>query len=170
MTSLGMDLQGKNIEVEQAVEDLLQVVQSFPLNPAIPGVTEADANNLRTHYNHFMFQALLSCSKGSLNALKKRVASRQESTIIFLERPFFEVDVQLAAPDVKLIPDPKDVQAAMNKCAVAVLGFNKTLYDWGQKDVPVRSPRIVGAAFRVFVLMLVLCVCRLRSAAHSLSE
>jgi hypothetical protein len=55
-----------------------------------------------------------------------------------LQRPFFEVDVQLAIPDVKLSPDPSDVQLAMNRCAVAVINCNKRLWDWGQEDVSVR--------------------------------
>jgi hypothetical protein len=54
-----------------------------------------------------------------------------------LQRPFFEVDVQLAIPDVKLSPDPSDVQLAMNRCAVAVINCNKRLWDWGQEDLPV---------------------------------
>ena len=62
-----------------------------------------------------------------------------QSTFIFLERPFFEVDVQLAVPHVRLSPDPTEVQEAMNKCAVAVLSCNKQLWDWGQAAVAVRS-------------------------------
>ena len=111
---------------------MLHVILSYPLDSHIEPVPAEDAAKLRTHYNHFMYQALLHASKNSLNSLKKRVASKQESTFIFLERPFFEVDVQLAVPDVRLFPDPLEVQEAMNKCAVAVLSCNKKLWDWGQ--------------------------------------
>jgi len=128
-------LQGKNQEIEVAVEDLLHAIMSYPLDAHIEAVSPDDAEKLRVHYNHFMFQALLHCSKNSLNALKKRVASKQESTFIFVERPFFEVDVQLAVPNVRLSPDPQEVQEAMNKCAVAVLSCNKRVWDWGQSGV-----------------------------------
>jgi dynein heavy chain, axonemal len=128
-------LQSKNQEVETAVDDLLHVITSYPLDAHIEGVSHEEADRLRSHYNHFMYQALLHCSKNSLNALKKRVASKTESTFIFTERPFFEVDVQLAIPDVRLSPSPQDVQEAMNKGAVAVLSCNKRLWEWGQTGV-----------------------------------
>jgi dynein heavy chain len=132
-------LQGKNIEIEHAVEDLVTVIQSYALDPHIEPVSVDDIVKLRAHYNHFMYQALLNCSKNSLNSLKKRVASRESSDFLYVERPFFEVDVQLAIPDVRLSPDPSDVQLAMNKCAVAVIGCNKRLWDWGQHDLPEES-------------------------------
>jgi dynein heavy chain len=127
------------VEIERSVEDLIEVIQAHELDPHIEPVAADHVAKLRTHYNHFMYQALLNCSKNSLNALKKRVASRETSQFIFTEKPFFEVDVQLAVPDVKLSPDPLDVQLAMNRCAVAVLGCNKRLWDWNQQEVPEES-------------------------------
>ena len=54
---------------------------------------------------------------------------------MFVERPFFDVDVQLAVPAVRLSPSLEDIQKAINKAAQAVLRCTKKLYDWGQRDL-----------------------------------
>ena len=128
-------LQGKNVQVENAVHDLIGLIKSYPLDPHIGAVRQEDADRLVTHYNHFMYQALLNCTKNSLNAIKKRVAKRGGSSFIYVERPFFEVDVQLNIPKVQLSPSLDDVQRAINKAAQAVLRCTKTLFDWGQGAV-----------------------------------
>lgn len=71
---------------------------SYPLSAHIDPVTPAALTELRRHYNHFMCQSLLTATKASLNALKKRVASRHESTIVFVEQPFFEVPPSFPCP------------------------------------------------------------------------
>ena len=59
------------MQVENAVEDLLNL--SLPtLSILIEAVSPEDVDT-RKHYNHFMYQALLNCTKNSLNAVKKRV-------------------------------------------------------------------------------------------------
>ncbi|KAA0177346.1 hypothetical protein FNF27_01124 [Cafeteria roenbergensis] len=68
-------LQGKNLEVEAAVEDLVALIAGYGLDPHVKSPTEEDVERLRTHYAHYMYAALLNCVKSSLNALKKRVAS-----------------------------------------------------------------------------------------------
>lgn len=49
--------------------------------------------------------------------------------------PFFELDVQLSVPSVRLSPTLEDVQASVNAAAASVLGCAKRLYDWGEADV-----------------------------------
>lgn len=49
--------------------------------------------------------------------------------------PFFELDVQLSVPSVRLSPTLEDVQASINAAAASVLGCAKRLYDWGEADV-----------------------------------
>ncbi len=52
--------QGKNREVEIAVDDLVHVIASYPLDSHIEPVSLDEINKLRMHYNHFMFQVLPS--------------------------------------------------------------------------------------------------------------
>ncbi|RHY37518.1 hypothetical protein DYB25_000117 [Aphanomyces astaci] len=131
----GALLQGKNIEIENAVEDLLKIITQYPLDSHIESVSAEEAMKLKKHYNHFMYQALLHCTKNSLNSIKKRVASRAGQNALMLERPFFEVDVQLSIPRVQLNPSLDEIQLAINRAAQTVLAAAKELYDWGQNDV-----------------------------------
>lgn len=48
---------------------------------------------------------------------------------------FFELDVQLSVPSVRLSPTLEDVQGSINTAAASVLGCAKRLYDWGEVDV-----------------------------------
>ena len=139
-------LQGKNVQVENAVHDLIGLIKSYPLDPHISPVRQEDADRLITHYNHFMYQALLNCTKNSLNAIKKRVAKRGGNSFIYVERPFFEVDVQLNIPKVQLSPSLDDVQRSINKAAQAVLRCTKTLYDWGQGAAGPKATDVTNVA------------------------
>jgi dynein heavy chain len=143
-------LQSHNMQIEAAVEDLIDIVRTFPLDPHVEAVSDEDCDNLRKHYNHFMYQALLNCCKNSLNAIKKRMGSRPAAGIagsgagalLFggsLDLPFFQVDVHLAIPTCKLMPSLDEIQQAINLVAKAVLSSTRKIVDWGQADVPVED-------------------------------
>eukprot|EP01138_Halocafeteria_seosinensis_P007479 gb/GECG01007645.1/.p1 GENE.gb/GECG01007645.1/~~gb/GECG01007645.1/.p1 ORF type:complete len:3314 (+),score=514.53 gb/GECG01007645.1/:1-9942(+) len=126
-------LQGKNVEIEHAVEDLTGLICSYPLDAHIERVKDEDIQKLHDHYNHFMYQALLNCTKTSLNTLKRRVAgtSNGESKA----NPFFEIEVKLSVPSVDLQPSLEEVQDAINRTALAVLSSTKEIWDWGQANL-----------------------------------
>jgi dynein heavy chain len=126
---------GKNVEVENAVEDLVTIVTSFPLEDGIDGVSKSEVVRVRTHYNQLMYQAILNCTRNSLEKVKKRVCNKGATGFLFVERPFFEVDVQLAVPSVRLSPSLDDVQRAINRSAYAVLHSCTSMYEWGQQAV-----------------------------------
>jgi len=112
------------------------------VDPHISPVAEEDLVKIQSHYNHYMYSALLSSAKSSLNALKKRVTARMGiGSIFFVQRPFFSLDVQLVAPDVRLSPSLDDVQTAINRSAVYVLGCSKAAFDWGQGEIPAESKK-----------------------------
>lgn len=54
------------------------------------------------HYAKLMYQAIMSATQKSLGALKRRLGSKTATGIQFMERPFFDVDVELKvrAPSV----------------------------------------------------------------------
>jgi dynein heavy chain, axonemal len=137
--ALAESLQGKNVEIETAVDDLVEMVQTYKLDPHIEEVTEETVNNIKAHYRKNMYRAMLTSTKTSLNALKKRLKGSGGSGFFFVQRPFFELDVTLAIPTVALSPSLLEVQRAINKASQAVLRVSKRVYDWGQNTVPIES-------------------------------
>ena len=73
----------KNVEIERAVEDLLDAVSAYTIDSSITKPSEADKNKVRLFYCNSVYEALLACAKGSLNALKTRISAelkKREST------------------------------------------------------------------------------------------
>ena len=129
-------LQTKNLEVEAAVGDLCSTVSVFPVDPHIPPVRPQDCKALVEHFNYYMYSALLTSAKNTLNALKKRVAGRVGINLFSLQHVFFELTVELKGTDVTLTPSIDDVQFSINKCSTAALVCSKSLFDWGQEHLP----------------------------------
>lgn len=80
--------------------------------------------------------ALLRCNQLSFDTMQKRICARLVNGVFVIDRPFFDLDVQLAVPSVRLNPSLDDVQSAINRAAVAVLEASKKVRDWGQANVP----------------------------------
>jgi dynein heavy chain len=53
--------------------------------------------------------------------MKKRLGSRSSGGFLFVERPFFDVDVELTVPNVSMNPSLEDIQGAINSTAKKVL-------------------------------------------------
>eukprot|EP00941_MAST-03F_sp_MAST-3F-sp1_P001388 g1388.t1 len=128
-------LQGKNLEIENAVLDLINVITGYPLDPHIQPVKQADINKLKGHYNNYMYRALLNCTKESLKVIKKRLGSRGATGFLFVEKPFFNLEMTLAVPTVQLVPSLDAIQTAINKASQAILRCSRELYDWDQQDL-----------------------------------
>ncbi|KAL4171660.1 hypothetical protein KRP22_009750 [Phytophthora ramorum] len=147
-------LAAKNVEIENAVEDVLRLICDYNLDgssstsgalanvgvPVAPGSAQIQCDveameTFRSFYRNLFYRSLVTCTKQSLDAIKKRVCSKAGTGFLFLERPFFEVDVQLSVPSVRLSPSLDDIQKAINRSAVAVLRCSKSLCEWGQQSV-----------------------------------
>ena len=140
-------LQGKNLEIEFAVKDLIKTISSYKLEVHVEEVSDDDIGKLKKHYNHFMYQALLHCAKNSMNALKKRIGSKilspeelaklaagPKSKKDKAPQPFFEVEIHLEAPRVALHPNLDDIQQCINLSALAILRCFKQIKDWPESD------------------------------------
>lgn len=49
-------VQSKNEEVERAVDDMIALIRSYPLDPDLFRIDDEDVQMLKSHYNHFMYQ------------------------------------------------------------------------------------------------------------------
>merc|ERR1719238_1234143 len=79
------NLQGKNVEIENAVDDLVAIITSYQVDPHIDPVSEEEIHILREFYNNRLYNALLTSTKNSLNSIKKRVGSRASTGFLFVE-------------------------------------------------------------------------------------
>jgi dynein heavy chain len=131
----------KNLEVEVAVNDLFDILSSTAVDESIPESSKEDTEDLMNHFKSMTYQSLLNCVKTSLNLVKKRACSRMGIAALVKQEPFFEVDVQLSVPSVRLSPSLDDIQRAINRSAVAVLGSAKKMWLWGEQGIPEKERR-----------------------------
>ncbi len=52
--------------------------------------------------------------------MRKRLGSRSSGGFLFVERPFFDVNVELSVPSVTMNPNLDDIQGAINTTAKKV--------------------------------------------------
>ena len=128
-------MDAKNLEVERAVGDLINVVISFPLDEGGRAqVSDDTVQKLRDHYSRLMYLAILNSTKNSFHTLKRRLASRAPDAagVSSADQPFFDVNVELYVPNVSMNPDLEEIQTAINRCAINVLKCSKRICQWGQ--------------------------------------
>ena len=124
-------LASKNLEIETAVDDLVHLV-NLPSQSSVTTIN-AELQKLHGHYNSLTYQAMRNCIKRSLNLLKSRTAFRTGKVN---QNAFFEIDVQLSVPSVRLSPSLEDIQKAINRASVAVICSACQMWLWGQNGVP----------------------------------
>jgi dynein heavy chain len=140
-------LVAKNVEVERAVNDLIEAVVNYPLHESIQRPSKTDVNWLRFFYCNHMYHALLSSVKRSLNALKRRVqvSKPKDDSSAALEQQvssaLFEVDMSLQEPNVIVSPSLQDIHDAVNTVAREVLQCSKSVFDWGVDLQTATRPR-----------------------------
>ena len=113
----GSVLAVKNEEVRRAVNELVDLVRLYPRENNQVTFPNEDADLFRRHYSKLMYQAILAATRASFTALKHRLGSKSSGAFMFLERPFFDVDVELKVPDVVMQPSLEEIQGAINTTA-----------------------------------------------------
>nr|Q39575.1 RecName: Full=Dynein gamma chain, flagellar outer arm [Chlamydomonas reinhardtii]7KZM_C Chain C, Dynein gamma chain, flagellar outer arm [Chlamydomonas reinhardtii]7KZN_C Chain C, Dynein gamma chain, flagellar outer arm [Chlamydomonas reinhardtii]7KZO_C Chain C, Dynein gamma chain, flagellar outer arm [Chlamydomonas reinhardtii]8GLV_AD Chain AD, Dynein gamma chain, flagellar outer arm [Chlamydomonas reinhardtii]8GLV_AX Chain AX, Dynein gamma chain, flagellar outer arm [Chlamydomonas reinhar len=125
----------RNEEVRRAIEDLYTLVRNYPRENTEDVLDEKEVSLLVRHYSKNMYNAIMQCTLNSLQAMKRRLGSKTTTGIFFMERPFFDVDVELKVPSVCMNPTLEEIQAAINQCAKKVLTISKQLPAWGMDNV-----------------------------------
>lgn len=85
-----------------------------------------------------MYESVLKATKIAFSAMKERLAGTASAGFLFVDRPFFDVDVELAVPNITLSPSLEDIQVAINVTAKEVLACSKEIQAWGP-DYPPNS-------------------------------
>jgi len=124
------ELVSKNGLVERAVLDVIPLLHRYQFDGAPPLIDKDDVDNFIDHFADKMYVAILNATKNSFIALKKRLGSRVTGGFLFVERPFFDVDVELSVPNVTMSPSLEDIQNAINQCALLVIWCLKDVYLW----------------------------------------
>lgn len=119
--------------MEEAVEDLLELIGSYPLKEGLAGVRPKEQAKLREHYSRMFYRAVLNATKNALKAIKKRIGSRASGGFLFVERPIFDVNVELMIPHVSMSPPLDEVQAAINRSCRSILAIVKLLPVWATR-------------------------------------
>jgi dynein heavy chain len=133
ITAASADLIIRNKEIERATTELVQMVQAHPReNMEVPIPTDA-VHGFARHFEKLMYQAVLAATKNSFNKMKRRLGSRSSGGFLFVERPFFDVDVELAIPNVVMKPSLEEIQSAINETAKKVLRCSKEIGMWGER-------------------------------------
>lgn len=120
----------KNKLVERAVQDIIPLLSRYQFEGAPPLIDKDDIDNFIDHFADKMYVAILNATKNSFIALKKRLGSRVTGGFLFVERPFFDVDVELSVPNVTMSPSLEEIQTAINQCALLVIWCLKDVYLW----------------------------------------
>ncbi len=120
----------KNKLVERAVQDIIPLLHRYQFDGAPPLIDKDDIDNFVDHFADKMYVAILSATKNSFIALKKRLGSRVTGGFLFVERPFFDVDVELSVPNVTMSPSLEEIQTAINQCALLVIWCLKDVFVW----------------------------------------
>jgi dynein heavy chain len=122
----------KNVEIERAVDDLVNTVLEYPLISSEISTTEqVDINFVKLHYCNRTYHALLNSTKYSLIALKDRVLGITKGDKRNV--PLFEVGITLTVPDVVLSPSIADMEDVVQTVARNVLQCTKKNFkigDW----------------------------------------
>jgi len=124
----------KNNEVERAVSELVDMVRHHPReNNELP-ISDHAVQEFTRHHEKLMYQAVLAATRNSFNKMKKRLGSRSSGGFLFVERPFFDVDVELRIPSVNMNPSLEEIQQSINETAKKVLRCAKDIDMWGSRS------------------------------------
>lgn len=132
----------KNIEIERAVDDLLETVMKYPLETDDNEKVDQKALlKIKGYYFWYLYQALLNATQNSLISMKKRICGeRSKSSNQVKLKPFFEVNIRLESKEITFSPTLEDLDKSISRAATEILSCSKKLMRW----TPYSGSRPVG--------------------------
>jgi len=132
--------------VESATRDLIGELNKDIVIENNPELGLAYENVYR-HFYEKNIEALISCTKGSLDLLRSRLgnySNNQYSKVITSQNPFFKSELMLNIPNVVIQPKLEDIQASLNRVATMIVEVSKKInYSWKSCYNP-QEENIVG--------------------------
>ncbi|XP_067209496.1 dynein axonemal heavy chain 8 [Linepithema humile] len=95
-----------------------------------------DCMELFAHYNNKLIDALVKCTKNSLDLLKKKATIMSvlfQDIEIEQEIPIMETHFVLQIPNIVIIPTIEELQNHFSKVITSIIETNKNVIIWGQR-------------------------------------
>lgn len=119
----------RNVEINRALEDAESLLTGS--GPEDLAVNADDVSTFKQFYAGMMYNALLGCTKRSLQTVKKRLGARGGNSWLQLDKPLFEINIELAMPTIRTQPSLEEIQTAINTTAKRVLKSTVEIKAWG---------------------------------------
>ena len=115
-----------------------------------------EAKLLFDHFSQRTLEALIRCTKTTLESIRRRVSS--PSSLLYGEatedkkkkecKPAFKVKLTLAIPNVALKPALEEIQGVVNEAVQHILAVHKGVYQWGRSKEVVKAETTPTAQLR----------------------
>eukprot|EP00884_Botryococcus_braunii_P007425 jgi/Botrbrau1/16684/Bobra.0317s0002.1 len=160
----------RNQEVERAIDYAVDLVKTYPRDNPEVMLSERECSLFCRHHSRLMYQALLTATKTSLAAMRKRLGSRSGAGFLFVERPFFDVNVELCVPHVTMRPTLEEIQGAINATAKKVLAAGRNLKVWGGDPNAAPTYDCMIAQDKEIVKVVLLLAGSIEGTKHGIKE
>ncbi|KAG2382014.1 hypothetical protein C9374_005806 [Naegleria lovaniensis] len=121
-------LYNKSLEIERAVDDIVEVISSFPFEEAKQIMTEELITDLKNHYHTTLLNSLTRSVTASLHNFRMRTKRDTHSD------PFFKISLELNIPEIILKPSLNEIQESFDRLIQSVLGTTKAIQPWKCKQ------------------------------------
>ncbi|KAI9314021.1 dynein heavy chain, N-terminal region 2-domain-containing protein, partial [Zopfochytrium polystomum] len=114
--------------IESATRDLINELSKGVPTPWTPELKVA-YESVYYHFNSQNFEALVQCTKGSVDLLRSRLGNYTSNQYgkSGVQKPFFKAELVLLIPNVVLQPKLEDIQGCLNRAAGMVAEVSKKL-------------------------------------------
>ena len=120
-------LKNKNIEIENAILDMIESIEAYEVDPKITKVDKKTLYKLLSDYEDKFYEFLIATTKNSLISLRERIVGDHPN-------PIFSVDVVLSNNTIQINPKIQLIQEAINKIAKSILFTMKGINSWKKLD------------------------------------